>query len=129
MWLRWSCLVVALPVCGVTGQPASVDLAQHAPQHRRQLLGSDLLAGSGVQSTPAPLKVQAWTCTACRTNWAITTVNPSPQPFFDHLAATVEQLGAARSMLRQVCALADDVATITDQQLRDRLLALASCAR
>jgi ribosomal protein L37AE/L43A len=86
-------------------------------------------ATSGVQSMPAPLKVQAWTCTACRTNWAITTVNPSPQPFFDRLAATVEQLGATRSRLRQVCALPDDAATITDQQLRDRLLALASWAR
>jgi hypothetical protein len=53
----------------------------------------------------------------------------APQPYFDRLAATVEQLGAARSRLRQVCALADDAATITDQQLRDRLLALASCAR
>jgi hypothetical protein len=52
-----------------------------------------------------------------------------PQLYFDHLAATVEQLGAARSMLRQICTLADDAATITDQQLRDRLLALASCAR
>jgi hypothetical protein len=53
-----------------------------------------------------------------------------PQLYFDHLAATVEQLGAARSMLRQVCTLADDAATITDQQLRDRLLALVEpCAR
>jgi hypothetical protein len=52
-----------------------------------------------------------------------------PQLYFDHLAATVEQLGAARSMLRQVITLADDAATLSDKELRDRLLALASCAR
>jgi hypothetical protein len=40
--------------------------------------------------------------------------------YFDRLAATVEQLG----VLRQVIALADDAPTITDQQLRARLLAL-----
>lgn len=58
-----------------------------------------------------------------RTRWAITVVNP--QPYLDRLAATVEQLSAARSILRQVEALADDAPTITDQQLRDRLLPLA----
>jgi ribosomal protein L37AE/L43A len=63
-------------------------------------------------------RVQAWSCTACRTDWAITVVNP--QPYFDRLAATVEQLG----VLRQVIALAEDAPTITDQQLRARLLAL-----
>jgi transposase-like protein len=77
---------------------------------------------SGVQSTPAPSNVQAWTCTACRTDWAITVVNP--QPYFDRLAATVE-LAAARSVLRQVIMLADDAAMLSDKELRDRLLALA----
>ncbi len=56
-------------------------------------------ASNGVQSTPAPPSVQAWTCTACRTDWAITVV--TPQPYLDRLAATVEQLGATRSALRQ----------------------------
>jgi transposase-like protein len=77
---------------------------------------------SGVQSTPAPPSVQAWSCTACRTDWAITVVNP--QPYFDRLAATVE-LAVARSVLRQVITLADEVATLSDKELRDRLLALA----
>jgi hypothetical protein len=35
----------------------------------------------------------------------VTTVNPSPQLFFDCLAGTGEQFGAARSMLRQVITL------------------------
>ncbi len=54
----------------------------------------------------------------------MTTVNPSPQPYFDRLAATVEQLGATRSVLRQVIALADDSATLSNE-LRDRLAVLA----
>jgi hypothetical protein len=51
-----------------------------------------------------------------------------PQLYFDHLAATVEQLGAARSMLRRVITLADDAATLSDKELRDRLV-LAARAR
>jgi len=84
---------------------------------------------TGVQPTPgASPKVQAWSCTACQTDWAITTANPQP-PFVDQLAATVEQLGATRSVLRAVVILADDAPAITDQQLRDRLVALADRAR
>jgi hypothetical protein len=49
----------------------------------------------------------------------------NPQLHFDRLAVTVEQLG----MLRQVIALADDAATLSDKELRDRLLALANWAR
>ncbi|MGH3754655.1 MAG: hypothetical protein ACRDRP_18550 [Pseudonocardiaceae bacterium] len=30
----------------------------------------------GVQPIPAPLTVQAWACTACGLDWAITVVNP-----------------------------------------------------
>ena len=81
----------------------------------------------GVQRQPAPPRVQAWRCTSCGTDFACTTVNP--QPYFDHLTATVQQLGAARSILREVVALADDAPTITDRELRHRLLALASYAR
>lgn len=56
-----------------------------------------------------------------------TTVNP--QPYLDRLAATVEQLGTARSILRQLIALADDAPGLTDVQLRNQLLVLAECAR
>jgi ribosomal protein L37AE/L43A len=77
---------------------------------------------TGVQlTTGTSPKVQAWSCTACSTDWAISVVNP--RPYVDRLAATVE-LAVARSVLRQVIALADDAPTITDQQLRARLLAL-----
>ena len=62
--------------------------------------------------------------------WAISPVNHGQRPaYFDQLAATVEQLGATRSVLRAVITLADDAATLSDQELRDRLLALADRAR
>jgi transposase-like protein len=81
---------------------------------------------TGVQPTPGTsARVQAWSCT-CRTDWAITTVNP--QPYFDCLTATIEKLGATRSVLRQVITLADDAATLSDKELRDRLVAVADRA-
>lgn len=83
---------------------------------------------SGVQRiTGTSPRVQAWSCTACQTKWAITTVNP--QLYLDRLAATVEQLCATRSLLRQVLTLAEDAATLPDKELRDRLLALADRSR
>ncbi|MGH3865220.1 MAG: hypothetical protein ACRDQ4_03615 [Pseudonocardiaceae bacterium] len=50
--------------------------------------------------------------------------NTSPQPFLDRLATTVEQLSATRSVLRQIIALANDSATLSNRELRDRLTAL-----
>jgi hypothetical protein len=55
--------------------------------------------------------------------WAISPVNHGQRP------AYFEQLGATRSVLRAVITLADDVATLSDTELRDRLLALADRAR
>jgi ribosomal protein L37AE/L43A len=83
---------------------------------------------TGVQPiTGTSPKVRTWSCTACSTSWAITTVNP--QPYLDRLAATVELLGATRSVLRQVIQLSDDAAKLSDSELRDRLMALADRAR
>jgi hypothetical protein len=63
-------------------------------------------------------KVQAWSYTR-GTDWAITTVN-HPQPYFDRLAATVEQLGATRSVLWQLIRLSGDapLARMGGQPLR-----------
>jgi hypothetical protein len=68
--------------------------------------------------------VRAWSCAACRTHWAITVA--TPRPLVNHLTATVE-LTAARSVLREVIALADQAPGRTDEQLRLRLRALAEC--
>lgn len=69
--------------------------------------------------------MQAWSCTACDTQWAVTVVNPQQRAYFDDLCAAVEQLGRLRWTLRQVVELADQMPELTNQQLRDRLLALA----
>ena len=84
----------------------------------------------GVEQTNATPRVAAWKCTRCAMSWAISLVNHGQRPsYFDQLAATVEQLGATRSVLRAVITLADDAATLPDKELRDRLLALADRAR
>jgi hypothetical protein len=67
-------------------------------------------------------RVHAWSCSACDTKWATAIVNP--QLHLDRLAAMVQQLNAARFVLRQVITLADDADTLTDQELRARLLTL-----
>ncbi|MGH8571014.1 MAG: hypothetical protein ACREX8_00355 [Gammaproteobacteria bacterium] len=93
--------------------------------------GDDSCPGCGattgiVRLTSTP-QVQSWEC-ACGTGWACTRVGPSPQPYLDQLAATVELRGAARSILAQVITLAAQAATLTDPELRQRLTALADRA-
>ena len=67
---------------------------------------------------------EAWSCSACQTNWAIAV---DPRLFLAHLAATVE-LAMARPVLREVITLANQAPGLADDQLRFRLLALAACA-
>ncbi|MBV9142836.1 MAG: hypothetical protein JO115_18310 [Pseudonocardiales bacterium] len=60
----------------------------------------------------------------------ISVVNPHLRPAHHaDLAAAVEEISRLRWALRQVITLADDAPTLTDQQLRGRLLALVSDAR
>ena len=78
---------------------------------------------SGVQPAAGTSpRVKAWLCRACQTAWAVTVVNP--QLHFDRLAATVEQLGVLRRLIR----LADDAPGLSNEQLRARLLTLADRA-
>jgi hypothetical protein len=63
-------------------------------------------------------------------NWAVALVNQGQRPaYFEQLAATVEEIGRLRWLLRQVITLADDAPGLSDEQLRDRLTALADRAR
>ena len=48
----------------------------------------------------------------------------NPRPWLDHLPLTVE-LAAARPVPREIITLADQAPTLTEEQLRFRLLALA----
>jgi hypothetical protein len=75
--------------------------------------------------TDTSLNVQAWICAACGAEWALTVVNP--RSYLDYLAATVE-LAGARSALRALLTLADDAPTLSDEELRSRLTALAGRA-
>jgi hypothetical protein len=71
--------------------------------------------------------VQAWSCSECGTNWAVSVVFPRPYRYLDRLTATVE-LAAARSVLRRVIALTEEAPALSDEELQARLLALASGA-
>jgi hypothetical protein len=83
----------------------------------------------GVEQTSRTPRVAAWKC-RCGMSWAISVVNRGQRAaYFEQLAATVEQLGATRSVLRAVITLADDAATLPSKELRDRLLALADRAK
>ncbi len=71
-------------------------------------------------------KAQAWSCTACGLNWAITIVNPKPRPaYLADLGAAAQEIGRLRWTLRQVVMLADEMSKPTDVEPRDRLLAFA----
>jgi transposase-like protein len=70
-------------------------------------------------------KVQAWWCSVCEGTWWFSVVNPRPaRSFLEQLTASVE-LTAARLALREIITLADQAPTLTDEQLRFRLRALA----
>jgi hypothetical protein len=74
---------------------------------------------SGVQViTDIPPKVQTWSCKACGTERAFTVVNPHPRPFLDQLTEDV----AARAVLREVTTLAEQADTLTQRELRARLI-------
>lgn len=79
-----------------------------------------------VRSAGNTLNTEAWACDGCGMGWAVSLVNPHLR---DRASDYAEQLGAARWLLGQVVALADEAPTLTDRELRHRLLALAECAR
>lgn len=70
--------------------------------------------------------VAAWSCAGCGTQWAISSV--SPQPYCDLLAAAVQRLGCAWSILREVVALAGEAPGLSDEQVRVRLVGLGDRA-
>ena len=82
---------------------------------------------TGVQPTPAPPTVTAWTCTECGTDWAISVVNPHLRTNYPaDLAATAEEVRRLRWTLREIITLATDAPQLVDVELRTRLLTLAS---
>lgn len=88
-------------------------------------------ATTGVlRTTGTARSIQTWSCTMCGLNWVLSVVNPHLRPaHLAGLAAAAGEIWRLRHALRQVITLADDAPTLTDEQLRDRLLTLASAAR
>jgi hypothetical protein len=85
---------------------------------------------SGVRQSSDTGRVQAWSCDRCDTRWAYTVVPDSRSAALGELGAAALEIRRLRSFLGQIVALADDAPHLADEQLRDRLLALAeSCAR
>jgi ribosomal protein L37AE/L43A len=70
--------------------------------------------------------VSAWSCAVCGTQWAISSVRR--QPYCDRLAAAVQRLGGARSILREVIALTGETPGLGEDQLRTRLVGLGDRA-
>ncbi|MGH3722028.1 MAG: hypothetical protein ACRDRI_24935 [Pseudonocardiaceae bacterium] len=88
-------------------------------------------ATTGVlRTTGTAPTIQTWSCTTCGLNWVISMVNPHLRPAHHaDWAAAAEEISRLRATLRQVITLADDALTLTEEQLRDRLLALTSDTR
>jgi hypothetical protein len=82
-----------------------------------------------VQLTSATSRVTAWTCT-CGLSRATSLVKPHLRPQYPvSIAAALDEISRLRRTLAQVITLADDAPTLTDDQLRDRLLTLAGWLR
>jgi ribosomal protein L37AE/L43A len=72
-------------------------------------------------------RVQAWACDNCGTDWAFSVIRPDSRAaaLLTDLGAAAQEIGRLRWILAQVVMLADDAPTLTDEQLRVRLAALA----
>jgi ribosomal protein L37AE/L43A len=84
----------------------------------------------GIQQTSDTGRTQAWACDRCNTEWAISVIRPDSRAatLLNDLGAATEEIRRLRWKLTQLIALANDAATLPDQELRDRLLALATRA-
>jgi hypothetical protein len=90
---------------------ASSDEGESCP-YREGTTGVKVITGT----SPAVL---AWSCGNCGTDWAVTVVHPhSRRRWLDQLTVEV----TARAVLREVTALAGHADTLTEGQLRTRLL-------
>ncbi len=125
------------PVSGLSGSCPPSNLASPVlPGDRSVPTATDPQACPYCQSTDgvqtvtgtSPM-VQAWWCTACETNWAITTTRPQRPAYFEQLVATVEEVGRLRWLLRQIMVLADTAPALTDEQLRSGARGLPVTAR
>ncbi len=83
----------------------------------------------GVEQTSRTPRVAAWKCTPVRNGLGDLAGQPRAASRLLRPLAAPQQLDATRSVLRAIITLADDAATLSEQELRDRLLALADRAK
>jgi hypothetical protein len=103
--------------------------ASHSPRHApgaRPVPCPYCGATSGVRQTGDTGRIQAWSCDHCDTDWAFTVPDSRTAALLGDLGAAAQEIRRLRWTLAQVVALADAAPTITNEQLRDRLLALAA---
>ncbi|MCA1675798.1 MAG: hypothetical protein LC799_27680, partial [Actinobacteria bacterium] len=83
-----------------------------------------------IRQTSDTGRTHAWACDRCNTEWAISVIRPDSRAaaLLNDLGAAAEETRRLRWKLTQLIALADDAATPPDQELRDRLLTLATRA-
>jgi hypothetical protein len=84
---------------------------------------------TGVRQTSDTGHIQAWACDHCDTDWAFTLPETRAAVLLSDLGAAAQEIRRLRWALAQVITLADEMPTLTDVELRTRLLALVSCAR
>lgn len=87
-------------------------------------------SSDGIRQTSDTGRTQAWACDRCDTEWAISVIRPDSRAaaLLNDLGVAAEEIRRLRWKLIQLIALADDAATLPDQELRDRLLVLATRA-
>ncbi len=69
-------------------------------------------------------RVRAWSCDRCDTDWAFTVPDSRTAAALADLGAVAQEIWRLRWALAQVITLADEMPTLTDVELRTRLLTL-----
>ena len=85
---------------------------------------------SGVRQTRDTGRIQAWACDHCATDWAFSVPNSHTTAALAGLGAVAQEIRRLRWALAQVVTMVDEMPTLTDVELRTRLLTLAeSCTQ
>jgi transposase-like protein len=71
-------------------------------------------------------RIQGWSCDRCATDWAFSVPDTRTAVVLTtDLGAVTQEIRRLRWVLAQVITLADEMPTLTDMELRTRLLTLA----
>jgi hypothetical protein len=82
------------------------------------------VASDGVRRAVDAGRIQAWACARCDTDWAFTAPDSHTAAALGDLGAVAQEISRLRWTLAQVITLASEMPTLTDVELRTRLLTL-----